>query len=255
MHIEFSEAKSLFNRHIKFPKANFMNASETNHAASYELVRGVWNNYDKIVPDRQTVTNILARLFPDLYNFRTYKPLGDFKDLDKLEMRHKDIYNLWIARSSEDKYWSEHNNRDITILNVLVQQVRRVCREKAIPELSLFMIEKCWAMMMYNMSLGMAAELSISRALVEKYVNNPKYFYAPAPAELESDDIDGIFYYRDTTEIYKRVSIKCYGALSMKSLRKWRFEKKKTKPDLYIGFKNKGDDLPVIIKAEDITPY
>jgi hypothetical protein len=217
----------------------------------YEFVLQIWSNYDGDTPKSEHIPARLSRTFSSDYYCRIYKPLGFFRDLDKPEndVSRKGIYNSWVKRFTRD--YNSGWNYTKTILEVAVEQVEKVQAPLG-KSLSKARIEACLALILYNSAKGVVEEIRITRELIEKYKNHPTYVYVAAPNSMEKDDVDGLLKRRSDRTIVHYVSIKAFGAFSMKTLKRYRNVKGKTKPTIYAGVHNEGDTGFVTIHAREV---
>jgi hypothetical protein len=262
--LTFEEARDLFEAdHWSVrTRARWQDASDDNFAAAYKFTVGVWNNHDEMVPNKETVMNILSKTFSDRKDFREMKPLGAFKKLDH-SMTRKDIYNHWVARFKEKRV--TERGEVTSIGKIFLDQVLKMQKKMLDTPMSRKTIVDCMAALLYNTSKGTAEELRLIYQLVRKYANNAKLCFRAAPDSNETDDIDAIFEYRESGKNIHRISIKVGGAISRSSVIKWkekidakneRYFKKtgKRRPEvtLWIGVKEEGSNELIKFTRKDL---
>lgn len=219
--------------------------------ADYEFVLKIWSNYKSHIPKGQGIPPTLAKKFSGDFSCASYKPLGFFRDLNVPgnDLSRKGIYTSWVKRFTRD--YNSGWNYSKTLLEASVEQVEKVQKTYGI-NLSKERIEACLALIFYNSSKGVVEEIRITNELIEKYKDNPKYYYVAAPNSMEKLDVDGLLKERGTGKIIHYVSIKVFGAFTMKVLEEYRNVKGKTTPTIYIGVHNEGDTGYETIKASAV---
>jgi hypothetical protein len=219
--------------------------------SDYEFVLKIWSNYKSSIPNSQNIVGRLARTFSADFNCRSYKPLGFFRDLNVpgADVSRKGIYNAWVKRFTRDYDSGWHFSK--TLLEVSIDQVEKVQATLGV-KLSRDRIAACLALIFYNSAKGVVEEIRITNELIEKYSNDPRFYYVAAPNSMEKLDVDGLLKERGTGKIVHYVSIKVFGAFSMKTIKEYRNVKGKTTPTIYVGIHNEGDTGWTSVLAKNI---
>lgn len=199
------------------------------------FVKSVWDSYRAPVSDADTCVGVLQSVFSNLKKCRVCRPLGDFKDLNK--MNHEDIYDLWVDNMNKLEEDSEGNM--VSFFDVLIPHVQKLAFSlgKSNIKYEEYIFEG-FAIMFYRASIGISLESRVIKELKNVYKNDKRVYVEAATPEMESDDIDAVVKRKSDDEVILNISIKCLGALTASSIATWRDVngKNKTAPEVYIGF-------------------
>lgn len=228
------------------------------------FVKTIWDNYK--MPDgmveSDTLINLLKVSFPDVESARVCRPLGDFKDF--YDMSCEEIYDAWVDSFTQLRVVSDGGMR--SFINVMFDSaVELSARLQGVGSkynshkyFSRESFELGLSIMLYKCSLGVMLEAKTVRYFEKVYESNPLVFFSAAPTSMERDDVDAVLYSRDSEEVLVKISIKCLGALSDKSLSKWRAPKSKggkgkSIPEVYMGYHSEFDVKPDVKFAPGIS--
>lgn len=226
---------------------------------SHQSFRKMWDGQKKAkrdpgkgeMPFSETLINEIRRAFPKEKGTQKGRPMGDFKDI--MESDHEAIYNYLINEFIKPR--KNANGETESYFEAMKYQCKWLWDE-------FFKDDHRWlnwdekayvqgmSLMMYSSSIGIYQENKVHHALGEWLERNPKaaklFSYERADAdEWESKDVDGLFVSKETGKPIVKVSIKCNRALDREWI--WRVYrsdtgKKKTVPDIYIGYHTPEDE-------------
>ena len=262
--LSYEEAERLFKsvHYSARTRARWQDASDENFAAAYKFVVGVWSRYEEIIPNEETVPNVVSRVFENDPDCRYYRMLGEFKKLD-YNWTRKEIYDSWIKKFTKIRQDGTHP--DLSFLKIYVIQVKKMQKTMLENQLSNEMIVSVISAMLYNLSGGTYQELRIIKNRVKHFSTHEYLRFMPAPSSWESADIDAIIYDRDTGEHVYNISIKCFGALQLSSILKWRKKvakkneeyfrktgKRRPEVNLWMGLLNEYDTKLTVYTVADL---
>lgn len=187
----------------------------------------------------ETMMMELHRLFPKDAGARQMRPLGDFHEY--AELNHRGVYEALVERMSRTMIDSDGDA--VSMAEGLWPHVQPIWK-KCFPKWKATERDFITGMslMLFGSSFGIWMEGEVYRLLrlkvAEKYRGH--YVVEMAPASMEGKDID-VLIKRSSGETAVRVSVKCNGALSESTVDFYRETKKKTDPDIYVGFKSLDD--------------
>lgn len=189
------------------------------------LLRRVWDGFfkDPNYPKEKRVLTRFANVFPNYEECAQYKPFGEAKDHNN--MSHKEIFSIYMDKLTEIKTVGDRKS------NLLIVWWNTMKKNGLTVDYDKFAISA--GMYMYILSRGVSAEGKVSREIPKLLPSG--YRFKEASSEVEGDGIDGYIY--KGNELSNIVSIKTLGALTPTSIGMERTNNGRTKPDLYIGYK------------------
>lgn len=219
--LTYEDAKRLFESVTlnQRSRSRWQDSADDNFAATYRFIEGVWNSYPKMIPNEQTVMNLISKEFSSDPRCKYMKPLGEFKELD-ITMSHKDIYESWVRKLTIKR--KDGLRPEISMIRIFLDQACDLQETMLDIPLTKRTIINAFSAMMFNLSKGAYQEVKITRYLIAKYKNHATIGYKAAPCNFESSDIDGIFFCKATREVVDYVSIKTGGALTNSSIQRYR---------------------------------
>ena len=213
---------------------------------AYFSVKNIWDDFaaPKGMGEKDSLIYELARLFPDVKPARIKRPLGEFKDL--LHLSHEEIYLELCNRMMEDR--NAADGRIMSYPEALWPYAQNLMR--AHTERSEWLSEggfyRGLSLMLYRSAMGIFLEAETSRLLTAKLEGSKlskRFRYEEAPSNMENQDVDGLVIDLETEKPIALISVKTLGALTEKTVKRYREGKGKTKPDLYYGFKTPADGV------------
>lgn len=241
---------------LTFEEASAVRLSEKNFptgkmASLTIAAKSVWDNFanPQGMGSTDSIIYELERIFPDVEAAHRKRPLGEFKEL--LNLSHEEIYDELVARMQEPH--EVKDGRTVSFIEVIWPYADSLYR-KHLPSsewLSQTQFFMGFSMMLFLSSIGIFLEGEVSRYLTEQIEASKlgkRFRYDEAPYTMEKEDVDGVIIDRDTEEIVCCISIKTMNALTQKTVDRYRGPKRKTRPDIYAGYRSLKD-----WRAEDLT--
>lgn len=230
--------------------------------SNFNLTKKMWDSYG--IPEdmkkEETLVGVLQRRFSNIPACVKCRPLGNFHEF--AGMSHEEIYNKLVEEFTKQRMDARGNLESyVSLLYPYMKDLSGRYNnwngkdyDKYFHRLQ---FEQGLSIMLYRSSIGIWLEAIVNEYLTDKFENHREFFYKVAPSSMESDDIDGIIYRRDTEEVAVRISIKTMGAFTNNSIfGTWRKEeskggKGKTLPDIYIGIEDENDIKIKVIKVDN----
>ena len=214
----------------------------------FKFIKMIWGSYGKPakMAHSETLIAVLQKEYSNIKACVVCRPLGDFKDY--FGLTHKEIYDRMVERFNEEV--EDKDGVKMSYIDKLLPHVTELARTyNANPFGNGFHrdnFEVGLALMLYRSSTGIYLESKVTDHLTAWFKNNKYFIYRAAPSELESEDIDGVIYFREDDTPALEISIKCLHALTEKSVNQWRAPvseggKGKTRPKIYIGVREYDD--------------